>query len=238
MRYLIALLLWACSIYANDGFVNVYDYGPNYYDTWHFNNRAHEILKRSHKTIFPDSPFFSETPTPSGNVKSTRAPIKSPNRPSATALRALYFYYPTIPRPEAKRVFIALYRLYAELEKKLGIPKYDVAGAIAAVIAANYMAYTNTEVPDADFLVLVNQTREALRANNAFAKLKANQKRALYEQLAILGMFTAAIQISLQQQPNADYSFQFQEASRANLEGLLGVSATRVTINASGLLIQ
>jgi hypothetical protein len=245
MRVLIALLLcaWAFRVdadYSDPQATNPYYQSPEYFDTWAFNNRAGEILKRNHKTIFPDSPFFPETPAVPASVgsDSTKAPILSRNKPSAGTIRKLSAFYPSIPRPEAKRLFAALYKFYGQLEKTLGIPKYDLAGAVAAAIAANYMGYRNTLVADADFSVLVGQVRQALQSNTGFARQKAAQKRSLYEQLAIFSTFTTAIQFALQQQPNADYSLRFQEASRINLEGLLGISADRVLIDSNGILIQ
>ncbi len=170
-----------------------------------------------------------------GSRKSTKVPAPQ-KRPTAT-VNKLASTYPADVRPEAKRVFTQLYVGYGKIEKKLGIPKYDLAGAVAAFIAGSYMAFNDVDVTDADFKVLVNQTRQALRSSRGFAKLKPAKKRALYEQLAIIGTFVATTRIVLQQQPNADLSFQLQAAGRAYLEQLLNVSADRVVINSGGLAI-
>jgi hypothetical protein len=113
-----------------------------------------------------------------------------------------------------------------------------VAGALAAFIAGNYSAYNDVAVPDADFKVLVVQMRKVLRSSRSFSKIKPTKKRALYEQLAIVGTFAASTRVALQQQPNVDLSLRLQDGARQYLEKMLNVSADRVFITSSGLVIQ
>ncbi len=169
-------------------------------------------------------------------TRSTKVP--APQKRATATISKLASTYPAGQRPQAKQVFTQLYAGYGQIEKSLGIPKYDIAGAVAAFIAGSYMAFNDLDVPDSDFKVLVVQLRQALRSSRGFAKLKPAKKRALYEQLAIIGTFVAATRLALQQQPDADLSFKLQNAGRAYLENLLNVSADRVFITSTGLIIQ
>ncbi len=154
-----------------------------------------------------------------------------------TTINRMVSAVPPQVQPQSKQVFNQLYVAYGQLEKSLGIPKHDLAGAIAAFIAGNYIAYNGVDVPDADFIALVNQIRQGLKSNRGFLKLKPAKKRMLYEQLTITGIFVAGVKLALIQQPNDDLSLRLQDAARQYLENLLNVSADRVVINSGGLVI-
>jgi hypothetical protein len=117
-------------------------------------------------------------------------------------------------------------------------PKTIWRGRLQVYIAGNFTAYRGAQVADADVKALYLQTKQVLRASRGLTKLKPAKKRTLYEQLAILGAFPAATSLLLQQQPNPETFFALQDASRRNLEVLLNVSADRLQITPSGLVIQ
>ena len=62
-----------------------------------------------------------------------------------------------------------------------------------------------------------------------------SQKKYIYDQMVIIGMTLAVSQSENQQNPNAKTTAQLRQAGKKVLEGLLGVSASKVRITASGL---
>lgn len=83
-------------------------------------------------------------PTPaSRNTKSTLAP---PSTTTSKWPKKLAKKFPKEQRKDWQRVFSLSLKTYYKIEKKLKIPKRDIAGAIAAYIDGNYMAYHNIRI--------------------------------------------------------------------------------------------
>lgn len=158
-------------------------------------------------------------------------------QPAANA-RELAQVAPAAQREQMAEAYLQSFEAWRQLERKLGLPADDVAGAIAAFIAGNYMAYRNEEVPDATYLRLVEQMRGALAGNRGFATASPADKRRLYEQMAMVGTFMAVARLSFQQQPNPAAERNFRDAAAANLETALKVPAGQVRIGERGLTLQ
>jgi hypothetical protein len=76
-----------------------------------------------------------------------------------------------------------------QLEAKLGIPADDVAGAVAAFIAGNYMAYRASKCPDQPYRRLVDADAPRSRIQSRLRGGQPADKRRLYEQMAMGGTF-------------------------------------------------
>jgi hypothetical protein len=179
-----------------------------------------------------------------------RGRAAAPQRPSAarttfaaggsgvTVARRLSAGQPAARRAEIERDFDQLLRGYHAIEDRFGIPRHDVAGALAAFIAGGWMAYRNQDFPDPYFRPLVEQMRGVLAANPAFAKAGAAERRAMYEQLAILGMAMAGAQIALKRQPDGGAESRMRANAKAQLERFLQTDPERLTITRDGLAIR
>ena len=143
--------------------------------------------------------------------------------------------YPAARRPEALRVFNELLESYRSIEGQFGIPRNDVAGAVAAFLAGSYMAFRNVDFPDEHFPPLVEQMRRIIASRPDFAAASATEKREMYEQMAILGMFMATTQMGLKTQPDPALQAKLRQSAREYLETFLRVDAERVQITATGL---
>ena len=80
-----------------------------------------------------------------------------------------------------------------------------------------------------------NQLKTVLQGVDDFDKMSNSDKKYIYDQLIIIGMTLAVNQSQNQQNPNAKVTAQLRNAGKQVLEGLLGVSASKVRITASGL---
>lgn len=193
--------------------------------------------------LFPNSnavPFSGQSggsSTTRGKTTSVKSTLASGSSRVAANARQLAAVFPPAQREQMTQVYRQSFDTWRQLERKLGLPTNDVAGAVAAFVAGNYMAYRNVEVPDKDYLQLVDQMRTALTTSRAFAGASATDKRNLYEQMAMVGTFMAVARLSFQQQPNATAEKNFRDSAAANLEAALKMPADQVRITERGLTL-
>lgn len=176
-------------------------------------------------------------------VKSARPTGKLTTAPGGTdgaaTARSLAASYPAPQRKQIEATFTEALRSYRQIEAKFGIPGNDVAGAVAAFLAGNYMAYRDVDFPDRHFGTLVAQMRGVLAANPAFLRASPAEKRQAYEQMATLGTFMAMTRETVKRQPpEAGAVRHFRDAARANLEQFLKTDPDRLTIGEDGLVIR
>jgi len=157
---------------------------------------------------------------------------------SASMPRKLAARYPEATRSAAERAFKEVLRGYREIESRFGIPKNDVAGATAAFIAGNYMAYRDVDFPDEHFKPLVAQMRRIIGTNASFAKASNVEKREMYEQMAIVGTYMAVSRDALKKDPDPKIRVQVQQAAELHLRQFLNTDADRVLITANGLTLR
>lgn len=156
----------------------------------------------------------------------------------SSAAHKLAAAYPEDSRPGVERTFQELLDSYAEIEQRFGITRHDFAGAAASFLAASYMVYHGVDFPDEKFKPLVAQMQQVIGSTPEFAKASDAEKQEAYEQMAILGMFMAATQMALQQQPNPQIAANLKQAGKGYLEQFLKTDADRVRITDKGLVIQ
>jgi hypothetical protein len=152
--------------------------------------------------------------------------------------RVLAGSYPAAGRADAEKAFNAMLQGYAKVEQHFGVPRHDLAGAVAAFFAGSYMAFNNADFPDAHFKPLVAQMRQTLASNPGFAQASDRDRQEMYEQMAIIGMFLAATQMALKQQPDPAVAQRLKQVGQGYLERFLKTDAVRVQIGAQGLTLQ
>ena len=143
--------------------------------------------------------------------------------------------YPENQKKEARVYFKKIQDSFPQVAKSVGIPTNDLSTGMAAVVAGAYMAYNNVSLNDNYMKPIANQFKEAMQSVSEFDKMSDSQKKYIYDQMVIIGMTLAVSQSENQQNPNAKTTAQLREAGKKVLEGLLGVSANKVRITASGL---
>lgn len=144
---------------------------------------------------------------------------------------------PAAQRAKLEKVYVQLMPGYHQLEQKLGWPADDVAGAMAALLAGNYMAMTGTELSDASVTAAGNQLRSSAGVQNLLTQLSAADRRRLYEQCAMLGTFMALANKTSQQQP-ANVVANLRQSARENLRVVLGDAADTLRFTASGMQLR
>lgn len=213
---------------------------------WNTNNMLNrQVMQIVNKPIFEKAEFDAGR-----RVSASRLAARSDLAATTTAFREqgetaaepptrkLAQIYPEAKRAEAERVFVEMLRGYRKIEQQFGIQRNDVAGAVAAFLVGSYMAYQNTAFPDAHVKPLVDQLGPIIARSPEFTKATNAERKDLYENMAILGMFMATTQMALQQKPNAETSANMRTAAKAYLEQFLKTDADRVQITAQGLVLR
>lgn len=196
-------------------------------------------LEKSHKTIFGETVEQSLGRSRGGAAKKLSArPMSFAPVPGVAPARALASAYPPDQRAKAEGLFKELLSGYHKLESQLGIPRNDVGGAVAAFVTGSYAAYRDVDVPDENFLPLVNQMRQILASNADFARASDAEKQDIYAQMAILGTYMALTRMALKEQPNAQVARNMQRAAKGYLEQFLKTDADRVQLTESGLVLR
>ena len=184
----------------------------------------------SSKSKSSSSSQTSSKPKPAKKAKIT---FKSDG--STRGLDYLVNRYPSKQRGEARTYLKQMQDSFPQVARSVGIPTNDLSTGMAAVVAGAYMAYNNVSLNDSYMKPIANQFKEAMQSVSEFDKMSDSQKKYIYDQMVIIGMTLAVSQSENQQSPNAKTTAQLRQAGKKVLEGLLGVSASKVRITASGL---
>lgn len=146
-------------------------------------------------------------------------------------------HFPPELRGKMKTTYVQSFGTFKQFERKLSLPDNDVATAISAYIAGNYMLLHSVEVPDAAFLKVVSQVRHGLEQSKGFPQIPMQKRRQMYEQTAMVGMFMAVSQLSRKTATeNPDTVRKLQDSARANLAMVLGPSsAATLRIDGEGM---
>lgn len=196
-------------------------------------------LEKSHETIFGTSVAQSLGRANGGAAKRVAPqPLSFAAVPGLSPARSLASSYPPGQRAQVEGLFKELLAGYHKIEARFDIPRNDVGGAVAAFLAGSYMAYHDVDFPDQNFLPLVNQMRQVLANNGAFARTSDAEKQELYEQMAILGTYMALTRDALKQRPDAQVARKLRRAAEGYLEQLLKADADRVRLTDRGLVLR
>ena len=148
----------------------------------------------------------------------------------------LVLQYPSNKRAQVKPILKKLQDSFPQVARSVGIPTNDLSSGLAAAIAGAYMAYNNVSLNDSYMKPMQNQLKTVLQGVDDFDKMSNSDKKYIYDQLVIIGMTLAVNQSQNQQNPNTKVTAQLRNAGKQVLEGLLGVSASKVKITSSGLV--
>lgn len=183
---------------------------------------------------------FSGQSSGSGSRARTAPPATTvlvDSRPQIDANAAeLATHFAPDARAQMKTSYLQSFDLFQKLQRKLDLPGNDVANGVSAYLAGNYMVLHGIEIEDAVFLKLVSQVRQGLLQNRGFQQIPAAQKRKLYEQTAMIGMFMALTQMSLKATPQDPKVLgNLRDSAKANLELVLGDRASALRIDGEGM---
>ena len=168
--------------------------------------------------------------------KTTKANITFKSDGNTRGLDYLVNNYPSKQRGEARTYLKKIQDSFPQVARSVGIPTNDLSSGLAAAIAGAYMAYNNVSLNDNYMKPMAKQFKEALESVTEFDKMSDSDKKYIYDQMVIIGMTLAVNQSQNQQNPNAKVTAQLRNAGKQVLEGLLGVSASKVKITSSGLV--
>lgn len=183
----------------------------------------------------------------SNQGKEERADRARPGAGAAVALRAdapaavqrnaagLAQNFPPEQRAAMTKAFADSMEVWTQLERKLGLPRNDVGGALAAFLVGNYMVMTGKEVSDQEFAAVVEQLRRQPSLRSTLGGQSPTALRNLYEQSAMTGTFMALAYKSQQVNPQpALQQANLKNAARENLRAV-GVDPERVWISVQGI---
>jgi hypothetical protein len=190
-------------------------------------------------TAAPSFAPLPATPTATGGLGVFNGPLVAPGpaqlRQSATELAQRF---PAQHRAAMTKAYEESFAFWKKLEAQLGLTPDDVAAGVAAFIAGNYAAFMQQQVPDEDFKSLVLQMQGLLARNPAFTQSSPAAKRAMFEQLAMVGTFMAVYREHLNQKPSPNEEVNFRNAAKANLEAGVGLAVERIQIGPQGLVVR
>ena len=167
--------------------------------------------------------------------KTTKANITFKSDGNTRGLDYFVNNYPSKQRGEARTYLKQMQDSFPQVARSVGIPTNDLSSGLAAAIAGAYMAYNNVSLNDDYMKPMQNQLKTVLQGVDDFDKMSNSDKKYIYDQMVIIGMTLAVSQSENQKSPNTKTTAQLREAGKKVLEGLLGVSASKVRITASGL---
>ena len=167
--------------------------------------------------------------------KTTKANITFKSDGNTRGLDYFVNNYPSKQRGEARTYLKQMQDSFPQVARSVGIPTNDLSSGLAAAIAGAYMAYNNVSLNDDYMKPMQNQLKTVLQGVDDFDKMSDSDKKYIYDQMVIIGMTLTLNQYQNQQNPNAEVTAQLRRAGKEVLEGLLGVSASKVKITSSGL---
>jgi len=167
--------------------------------------------------------------------KTTKANITFKSDGNTRGLDYFVNNYPSKQRGEARTYLKKIQDSFPQVARSVGIPTNDLSSGLAAAIAGAYMAYNNVSLNDDYMKPMQNQLKTVLQGVDDFDKMSDSDKKYIYDQMVIIGMTLTINQYQNQQNPNAKVTAQLRNAGKQVLEGLLGVSASKVKITSSGL---
>jgi len=167
--------------------------------------------------------------------KTTKANITFKSDGNTRGLDYFVNNYPSTQRGEARTYLKKIQDSFPQVARSVGMPTNDLSTGLAAAIAGAYMAYNNVSLNDDYMKPMQNQLKTVLQGVDDFDKMSDSDKKYIYDQMVIIGMTLTINQYQNQQNPNAKVTAQLRNAGKQVLEGLLGVSASKVKITSSGL---
>lgn len=177
-------------------------------------------------------------PSPGGQPSANF--VAPPSAAIAAAAKEFAAQFPPEQRAQIERQYPQVMQDYKGIEKRLGFPEDDLAGAMATFLLTSYIAFLQSgDLPVTHALAIAEQLRAAMPKVPAIAGASPQTRRKMYE-----GFVYSAVKMG----GNARYYIKenrdpskkplLQQVARKNLETFLGVPAERVRITADGLALN
>lgn len=146
--------------------------------------------------------------------------VSTLTRGRSTAAHDLALGYPAAQRAAAERSFAQLLDAFRAIEAQVGEAHGDAAVALACVVIGAYEAYHDETLAASTYPPVIAQLRAAMAVDPAFGALDAGGRRALYERLAIVGMYLLGTRQALANAPTAGDASRLREAAAKYLAEL------------------
>lgn len=144
--------------------------------------------------------------------------------------------FPAAHQDRMRKAYLQSKDVFVQIEQRLGWPRNDVAGAMAAFIVGNYMVMRGVEVSDAHTQALAEQLAAQPDMVTRLGAQTPQALRGLYEQCAMVGTFMALAQLSQKANPQpAAQQQHLRDAARANLQRVLGREPERLSLGPNGM---
>lgn len=142
--------------------------------------------------------------------------------------------FPPEHQSAAVQMYEALFKTYEG-----SYPK-TLSGALAALLVGSYAAFNNVIVPDEQSLAVLKQFDPHIRQSpEGLHAIAAQDRKDAYVQMIMLGMQLMASTMQSQQAGVDPAPLQrLKAAGRRNLEGILKVPASRVSIGPGGMRLD
>lgn len=145
--------------------------------------------------------------------------------------------FPPAHQDRMRKAYLQSKDVFVQIEQRLGWPRNDVAGAMAAFIVGNYMVMRGVEVSDEHTQALAEQLASKPEMSVRLGAQTPQALRSLYEQCAMVGTFMALAQLSLKTTPQpAAQQQHLRDSARANLQLVLGRDPERLSLGPNGLV--
>lgn len=192
------------------------------------------------QTIINENLSGNTSKTKSKAKTATQSTIVSQNPEANQTAHQMALRFPAEYQPKMEQAFKESYKAYQQLESSVGIPKGDVAGAMAGFIIANYEVVQGdgTVVSKEDILTVTKQLRNALSTSPQFSKTTTAEKKKMYELMGTMAAFVALANHELKQHPNPEGEKNLKNMSNGLLESLLKTPAKNISINQAGMRIK
>lgn len=144
--------------------------------------------------------------------------------------------FPAEHQDRMRKAYLQSKDVFVQIEQRMGWPRNDVAGAMAAFIVGNYMVMRGVEVGDAHTQALAEQLAAKPEMSARLGSQTPQALRSLYEQCAMVGTFMALAQLSQKTNPQpATQQKHLRDSARANLQLVLGRDPERLSLGPNGL---
>ena len=187
---------------------------------------------------WPTARFRRSLAPRAARVTATPATARFDASSSTIAPSRLAQSAPPAGRAQAQAFFERTLETYHQIESRFGLPRNDLAGAVAAFVAGNYIAYRDEPFPDRYFKPLVQQIRGALESGAVLQGSSNADKQELYEHMAILGTYMALTREALQKQPDPQLLANMKHAARDYLQQGLKLDPERMQLTDQGLVVN
>jgi hypothetical protein len=177
----------------------------------------------------------SQNPFTAKAAQSKAPPVTFQPDPSINMAAKLASTYPAAKRQEVTAVFNEMLALYGRVEQQYGLPKNDLASAMAMFILMSHIAYSGVEQPPEVIAPLAAQLRSAMASNPQIASISNRDKQEAFEQFAIISMFTEATRLAVQQQPNPTISANLKSAGGNYLQSVFQLDPATMRFSKNGL---